>query len=277
MKFNKSHFEIHSRFRNGIFMLSILIVLYVIGYYFVKSNTSKEIVNNKPVKIDTTQSIETSKEKSKQSFNPNFISDYKGYALGLTVQEIDLLLAFRKKGKWIRSAEEFQQVTKVSDSVLERIAPFFKFPVFDASFKKKVINLLPYDQKKNLNAVTSITIQKEGQVPDFIAKRIVAYRTKIGGFISDKQLNDVKMYDHQRKRLLSLFTVKVKPNVNKININSATVKELIEVPYIDFQMALDIKDFIKLKKRIERFDQLVEICNIPLEKVDKIKLYLTLD
>lgn len=258
-------------------MLSILIVLYVIGYYFVKSNTSKEIVNNKPVKIDTTQSIETSKEKSKQSFNPNFISDYKGYALGLTVQEIDLLLAFRKKGKWIRSAEEFQQVTKVSDSVLERIAPFFKFPVFDASFKKKVINLLPYDQKKNLNAVTSITIQKEGQVPDFIAKRIVAYRTKIGGFISDKQLNDVKMYDHQRKRLLSLFTVKVKPNVNKININSATVKELIEVPYIDFQMALDIKDFIKLKKRIERFDQLVEICNIPLEKVDKIKLYLTLD
>lgn len=46
----------------------------------------------------------------------------------MSTQEIDRLLAFRKENKYVNSAEEFQQVTKVSDSLLKIISPFFKFP-----------------------------------------------------------------------------------------------------------------------------------------------------
>jgi hypothetical protein len=42
--------------------------------------------------------------------------------------EIDRLLAFRKDDKYVNSAKEFQIVTKVSDSLLHAIAPYFKFP-----------------------------------------------------------------------------------------------------------------------------------------------------
>lgn len=61
-------------------------------------------------------------------FNPNFISDYKGYKLGMSVAEIDRLHAFRRKNSYVNSAEEFQKVTLVSDSLLNELAPYFKFP-----------------------------------------------------------------------------------------------------------------------------------------------------
>ena len=61
-------------------------------------------------------------------FNPNYITDYKGYSLGMSSEEIDRLHAFRSKNKWVNSVKEFQGVTKVSDSLLKQIAPYFKFP-----------------------------------------------------------------------------------------------------------------------------------------------------
>jgi hypothetical protein len=50
-------------------------------------------------------------------FNPNFITDFKGYKLGMSVQEIDLL-EYRKGNKYVNSPKEFQAVTQVSDSLL---------------------------------------------------------------------------------------------------------------------------------------------------------------
>lgn len=44
-------------------------------------------------------------------FNPNFITDYKGFKLGLSPEQIDRLQAFRAQNKYVNSAEEFQQVT----------------------------------------------------------------------------------------------------------------------------------------------------------------------
>ena len=34
-------------------------------------------------------------------FNPNFITDFKGYKLGMSTEEIDRLLDYRKKNKWL--------------------------------------------------------------------------------------------------------------------------------------------------------------------------------
>ena len=42
----------------------------------------------------------------------------------MSTQEIDRLLAFRKENKFGNAAEEFQQVTKISDSLLKVISPY---------------------------------------------------------------------------------------------------------------------------------------------------------
>lgn len=67
-------------------------------------------------------------------FNPNFISDQRGYFLGLSPQEIDLLHAYRKQGKWINSLREFQKVTGVDSTWL-------KVPYLSYAEARKVVQL----------------------------------------------------------------------------------------------------------------------------------------
>ena len=90
-------------------------------------NSSRVVVFNK--QLDSLRAIEIENRKPKTyPFNPNYITDYKGERLGMSLIEIDRLLAFRKQNKFINSKYEFQQVTKVSDTLLNKIAPYFKFP-----------------------------------------------------------------------------------------------------------------------------------------------------
>ena len=52
-------------------------------------------------------------------------SDFKGYRLGMSIEEIDRLHKFREQGKFVNSIKRFQEITQVSDSLLNIIAPYF--------------------------------------------------------------------------------------------------------------------------------------------------------
>ena len=135
MKYFKSHFWYHKNQRNGIFLLTILIlILQSIIFFGTFSLNQLEDVSQLEIiafqkKIDSLKEIEIKDRRPKIfPFNPNFISDYKGAQLGMSVIEIDRLFLFRKTNKFITSKQEFQRITKVSDSLLVKIAPYFKFP-----------------------------------------------------------------------------------------------------------------------------------------------------
>ena len=48
------------------------------------------------------------KTQKLRPFNPNFITDYKGYTLGMSLDEIQRLHKFRSQDKWVNSAHDFQ-------------------------------------------------------------------------------------------------------------------------------------------------------------------------
>ena len=120
----KSHFVFSKNQRNGIFLLLALIVIVQCAYFFIDFSSDDIEVNSKELtkfqhEVDSLKLVEIEKSKPKIfPFNPNFITDYKGYSLGMSNEEIDRLLAFRKQDKWINSVQQFQDVTQVSDSLL---------------------------------------------------------------------------------------------------------------------------------------------------------------
>ncbi len=285
----KSHFEIHSRFRNGIFLLSLFLFAAILVYYYYpqhkKSPKNLVELTKFQMQIDSLKKLAVHQKKQYQirPFNPNFISEHKGYMLGISAEELDRLNKYRSQGKWINSAMDFKNVTQVSDSLLRVISPLFKFPEWTKhrkSSSKESKNKYPtktYNQKMDLNSATASSFQGQVNVPVFIAERIITYRDKLGGFVSDIQLKDIKgLYASQRKQILASFTVKTPKKIKKININSASINQLIEVPYFDFETALDIRDFVKANGGISSFEELGKIKDFSLEKIDRIALYLTL-
>ena len=287
----KSHFVFNKSQRNGILLLLFFISGYlVINYYVDFSKENLLDINSKEViaiqkELDSLRTIEVESKKSKVfPFNPNFLTDFKGYTLGMSTEEIDRLLAFRKENKWINSVEDFKKVTKVSDSLLNKISPYFKFPDWVTNPKsknkyvKKRFKEKKFTQKIDLNLATQDQLEAVNGIGKAFSKRIIDYRNKLGGFTNDIQLYQVYGLDFQvANSILKEFTVKTPKEIIKMNLNSISASDISTIPSISFDIAKKIWEFRILNEGIKSFSELENIEGLTKRKLQGIQLYLKLE
>ena len=264
------------------------IIILVQGIYFFYDFTAKETIGKEQSKWlalqSTVDSLKLNNKNYKPTiypFNPNFITDFKGYKLGMSVEEIDRLLAYRAQNKFVNSAAEFQAVTKVSDSLLKAISPYFKFPDWVKKNKNNSQEFAKNDFSKpgkiivlDINQATKEDLMKVYGIGDKISDRILEQKDKYGAFVSMEQMDDIwGLSPEVLEKLKSSFAVKSVTNCKKININNASVKELTQFPFFRYQLAKDIVVFRTMKGDI-KIEDLSKIKGFPLEKIKIIALYL---
>jgi DNA uptake protein ComE-like DNA-binding protein len=285
----KSHFIFSKSQRIGIFLLLLLVIGFQLIVFFVDFSKI-EIENPEEQKWLT---IETEIDSLKQEqlnyvpkiypFNPNFITDFKGYKLGMSTAEIDRLLAFRKTNKYVNSAQEFQAVTKISDSLLKVIAPYFKFPEWVTN--KKSNNYFAYDKKDfnkkekivqiDINQATAEDLIKVYGIGPALSERILKEKVKFGSFVSMEQLKDVwGLSPEVIENLNKYFKISAISNVKQIKINDASIKELMQFPYFKYVLAKEIVTFRSMNGEIKNIEDLSKINGFPVDKVKIIALYL---
>ncbi len=277
--FKKSHFWHNKSQRNGIFTLTLIIIGLQMLYFFV------DFTNNKTNPTDekewfylekATDSLQKLHKKTSKihPFNPNFITDFKGYSLGMSPEELDRLYQFRKQGKFVNSAKEFQQVTKVSDSLLLCIKGYFKFPKW-VSQKRSTPPLKKTVTLRDINKINASDLQIVNGIGKKLSQRIIAYRKKLQGFSYNNQLYEVWGLDkNTADNVLKQFVVIQKPFIKKININTATFKEVLSIVYIDYQLCKKIFDYRDEVAELQSIEELKNIKGFPMEKFEKITLYL---
>jgi len=288
----KSHFKFTRGQRNGIFLLILIIIALQCVYMFFDFPKKEMLFNNKELtrfqkEIDSLKLVQLENDKPKIfPFNPNYITDYKGYTLGMSSEEIDRLLKYRAQDKWINSIAQFQQVTKISDSLLNVVSPYFKFPEWVTNPKPITSfsysnNNTPkdYSQKQDFNTATASQLQSVNGIGEKLSDRIIKFRNKFrGGFIADVQLQDVYGISPEvLERLLNEFTVKTPRQINKVNLNLITINELVMIQHIDYELAYEIIDQRTLRDGFKSLDELTKVKDFPVDKIEIIKLYLRLD
>ncbi|HUH47082.1 MAG TPA: helix-hairpin-helix domain-containing protein [Arenibacter sp.] len=299
----KSHFRFNKQERNGIFFLLLIIVTLQLLSYFVKTYPHS---SDTPVfgadthyqsKIDRLK-MEYSKRDSLKvyPFNPNYITDYKGYTLGLSPAEIDRLNIYRSKNKYVNSSKEFQEVTLISDSLLRILSPYFKFPDWVQGRKVKGGPRQGYVKTeahetvaiesgvgakalgyRDLNLATATELKTVYGVGEVLSIRIVKFRDRLGGFMVAEQLGHVYgLKQEVVDRILERFRIHEPPRIVKIDINEASAGEIAKLVYIDYEVALRIVAYREAKGRVDSFEELTGIPDFPSEKIDIIQLYLQL-
>ena len=291
----KSHFLFNKQQRSGILYLLLLIIGLLAIYWFVDfyeednfDTSSAEIVSIQK-ELDSLRNVKSDNNKPKvYSFNPNFITDFKGYTLGMSNEEIDRLLKFREEGKWINSTSEFKKVTGVSDSLLDAISPYFKFPEWVTNPKRtnsfqnagvdKGFVEKPNSQKTDLNKATAVELQKVSGIGEVLSQRIISFREKMNGFSNDSQIYGVYgLEDAVAKRVLNIFTVKQPKEIVKMNINKASASDLATIPGISFEMAKNIWEFRRLREKVTDIMELEKIEGMSESKLRLIQLYLSVE
>jgi competence ComEA-like helix-hairpin-helix protein len=294
MKIFKSHFWYNKSQRNGIFLLVLLILLLQIFIYTDVFSSGKINDVNQPEllafqsQIDSLKAIEIENRKPKiYPFNPNYITDYKGEQLGMSLLEIDRLLAFRKTNKFVNSKNEFQKVTKVSDSLLDKISTYFKFPDWVVkrseqnakssitSTKVKNSYLKKTISTTDINKATAEDLRTISGIGPAFSERIIKYRSKLQGFSFESQINEVWGLDKEVvEKVVLIFKIIEKPTIKKVNVNTVTFKELLIIPYIDYELCKKIFNYRDEVAELQDISELKNIDDFPLKLYDRIVLYL---
>ncbi|MFD0963381.1 ComEA family DNA-binding protein [Pseudofulvibacter geojedonensis] len=268
--------------RIGVFLLLFVVVLLQLVYYYVdfSSNNNDELDVKELMafqkEVDSLVHISRQNQQIIHPFNPNFISDYKGYALGMSVDEINRLHSFRKQNRYVNSVKEFQEVTQVSDSLLKEISSYFKFP--DWVNKRGQIKKTNKSYNKNLNTAAAKDLIKALNLDYKKAYRLINFRDKLGGYLVIEQVKDVYgIKTSEYEGIRSKFQLKTLPKIQKINVNLAGAPKLASLVYISNSLAENIIDERLLRGGFKSLDELKFVEGFPEEKLERIKLYLTLN
>ncbi|RTY90263.1 helix-hairpin-helix domain-containing protein [Flavobacterium sp. GT3R68] len=286
----KSFFQFSNEQRSGIFMLFTISIALQLSYFFIDFTTAEKDSKEKlqwlafQTEVDSLKQVQYDYVPKIYPFNPNFITDFKGYKLGMSVSEIDRLLAYRKLNKYVNSAVEFQQVTKVSDSLLNAISPYFKFPDWVTnksntnSYAQKSFSKFNKKEKiviLDINLATQEDLVKVYGIGAGLSERILKQKEILGGFVSMEQMKDVwGLSPEVIESLNKSFKVSVQPKLKKVNVNNASVKDLSQFPYFRYALAKTIVTYRSMNGDIKTKEDLLKIRNFPVDKVDIIALYL---
>jgi len=110
-----------------------------------------------------------------------------------------------------------------------------------------------------LNSADTFDLQRLRGIGPSFARRIIAYRERLGGFLNKKQLLEVWGMDTARYAFIEAFTRVVADSVKKINLNDATFKELLRHPYFPFELT---KSIMQYRQKIKKFSNMEELRNI---------------
>jgi DNA uptake protein ComE-like DNA-binding protein len=289
----KKYFHFNKEQRLGLVVLVFAIIASQLVYFYVDFSSTSALVKEDDHwvslqgEVDSLKIINKAQQHKIYPFNPNFISDYKGYQLGMKTPEIDRLLAFRETNQYVNSAKEFQMVTKISDSLLAVMSPYFKFPDwvnhkkegdYASNYKKTEFKTFETKTKTviiDINQATKEDLIKVYGIGEAISERILKQKELLGGFVSMEQIQDIwGLSPEVIAALDKKFNVSNVPAVTKIDINNLSLRELANFPYFRYALAKEIVTYRSMNGEIKNIEDLTKIKGFPVDKIKFIALYL---
>ena len=221
------------------------------------------------------------------SFDPNTVDSMTLIGFGLKDWKVKNFLHYRAAGKVFRSAEEMGKTYGWTEEDVEKVR---KYVVVGEKYGKngkkgkgwerseehltKVSNKFQTLTKVDINTADTALLRRIPGVGEKISEAIVKYRKKLGGFHSVEQLMEIKIVSPE---LLEWFEVPSSPNLQSINLNKAPFQALNRHPYISYEQAKTLLQYIRLYGQVKDEKALLETGIFSKEEVERLKPYLTFE
>ncbi|WP_417128651.1 helix-hairpin-helix domain-containing protein [Phocaeicola sp.] len=206
------------------------------------------------------------------NFNPNTIDSLQLRKLGLPSFVVRNILRYREKGGTFRTPEAFARIYGLKREQFLLLRPYIQIPSGEETRRDSVykqgeslktmprIEKYPEGTLVELNEADTTQLKRIPGIGSSIAKMIVVYRNRLGGFVRLEQLQEVPLVD---SCLNKWFTVQGVP-FRKIRVNRDGLDRLRNHPYMDFYKAKAILEYrrkrgdIKGLSRLSLFEEFTE-------------------
>jgi len=125
-----------------------------------------------------------------------------------------------------------------------------------------------------INSADSLELQKIPGIGTVLSRRIIGYRTRLGGFYSMEQLLEVYGIDSLKYSQIKRFITVNSDFVKKIPIHQATYRDLIKHPYLDDYLVKHILAYQRKNQTFQNFSDLKKSANLYDSLAQKLEPYL---
>lgn len=220
-----------------------------------------------------------------QPFDPNTADSVLLRQLGLPVYIVRNILKYRAKGGVFRSLESFSRIYGLKEEVYQKLKPYITIaPLVSVSHVRtdtfrQLKDTIPYIPKYeegtivDLNKADTSILKRIPGIGSTLARMIVVYRQRLGGFYDVSQLQEVP---HVRVELNKWFVV-TPAGLHKIQVNSASLDKLRSHPYMDFYKAKAIMEYRRKRGKIKGLSQLSMFEEFTEKDLKRLSPYLTFE
>ena len=205
--------------------------------------------------------------------------------LGLPVYIVRNILKYRAKGGVFRSPESFSRIYGLKEEVYQKLKPYITIaPLVSVSHVRtdtfrQLKDTIPYIPKYeegtivDLNKADTSILKRIPGIGSTLARMIVVYRQRLGGFYDVSQLQEVP---HVGVELNKWFVV-TPAGLHKIQVNSASLDKLRSHPYMDFYKAKAIMEYRRKRGKIKGLSQLSMFEEFTEKDLKRLSPYLTFE
>lgn len=220
-----------------------------------------------------------------QPFDPNTADSVLLRQLGLPVYIVRNILKYRAKGGVFRSPESFSRIYGLKEEVYQKLKPYVTIaPLVSVSHVRtdtfrQLKDTIPYMPKYeegtivDLNKADTSILKRIPGIGSTLARMIVVYRQRLGGFYDVSQLQEVP---HVGVELNKWFVV-TPAGLHKIQVNSASLDKLRSHPYMDFYKAKAIMEYRRKRGKIKGLSQLSMFEEFTEKDLKRLSPYLTFE
>lgn len=211
------------------------------------------------------------------AFNPNTVTKDELKKLGFSERLVKGLLNYRTKGGEFRVKADVKKLYGMDSTFYMRLLPFIQLPE-RIVYEKAVTEIKKKPELFDLNLADTSQFQQIYGIGPVLAKRIIKYRDRLGGFVRKDQLSEV--YGLDSLIIAQIMKVSFLPDNNsfkKLSINTADEKMLSSHPYFSKNIARAIVTYRFQHGKYLSVDDLRRINLIDEKTMTKIYPYLTVD
>lgn len=233
MKHNPSFFECTAGERRGLIVLSVCMLLLIGLRIFLHFLPPEPL----PPLDEPEYQLYLAFEQRQQ-----FLSD-----------SLDSVWAVRRES-WHKPSSSFRRYPSRAASVPEYTEHTFRDSVrfVPAYPKKRGLSV----EKLELNTADTLLLRTVPGIGAKVAREIVRYRERLGGFVRPEQLLEVRFMDSARyQQVMPYFRIDTS-QLRKMDINRADIAELKRHPYIDYYLA---KTIVLQRERSGRYASLEQM------------------
>lgn len=220
-------------------------------------------------------------------FDPNTADSVTLRRLGLSAFAVRNILKYRSKGGQFRTPESFSRIYGLSEAQYEELYPYIRIagqqqkrdtvlhrsPVKQDSVVPYVSYKYPEGTVIDLNTADTTALKRIPGIGSGLARMIVAYRNRLGGFYNIAQLQEVP---HVGEELNKWFKIE-SDSLHRLRVNRDGLDRLRAHPYMNFYKAKAIVEYRRKRGKIKSLSRLSLFEEFSEEDLRRLSPYLSFE